>query len=306
MLFIIIPILFSCVQTVEPPDDPPPDYTDFTGEYLGQNPPGTTPVRFASDILLANTSWWWHDCPVFSPDRLELYFSKYMHSNSPLIRIDYMFMEDDSLWLSPKPADFSSADGDDSPRFSIDGSKLFFTSRRPGGSIFVVNMVNNEWLNPEIVDIPGIDSHTVTGISITRDETIYFGMANSGANDIYCSQLINGNYSQPENLGSNINTNEEEWGPYIDPDADYIIFASNRSGGSGLHDLYISFHNPNGSWTQAVNMGNPINSDNEDFSPLITFDGKYLFFVSARTGDQGYNPYWVDAQIIEQFRPLNR
>jgi len=109
--------------------------------------------------------------------------------------------------------------------------------------------------------------------------------------------------SMPENLGAVINTDAEEWGPYVDPDEDFLIFTSNRPGGFGLHDLYISFRNADGSWSEPQNMGNTINSSNDDASPLISPDGNYLFYLTKKEGDLVLNPYWVDAQIIENFRP---
>lgn len=293
---------FGCDKEPAGPDTNDPVYTEFIGPYLGKESPGTTPTRFASDILLSNNSWWWHDCPVFSPDGHELYFSKYINSSSPYTRIDYMVMDDENRWLSPQPAFFSSTDGDDCPRFSIDGQKLFFSTDRPGGGVYVSNKVNGEWDTPERIQIPGLASQYFTGISVARDETLYFGMATSGHNDLYVSRKVGGSYTQPESLGSIVNSSDEDWGPYIHPDEEYIIFTSNRPGGSGFHDLYISFRNPDGSWGDARNMGNAINSDNEDASPIVSHDGLYLFFITSRVGDQGYNPYWVDAGVIENLR----
>ena len=73
--------------------------------------------------------------------------------------------------------------------------------------------------------------------------------------------------------------------------------------GFGFHDLYISFQNDNGSWSEAQNMGSNINSDYEDFAPLISPDGNYLFYITKKETDLGSNPYWVDAQIIANYRP---
>jgi len=143
---------------------------------------------------------------------------------------------------------------------------------------------------------------------ITRDETIYFEMSDSVTydvpDDLYRSRLVNGEYGEPENLGAAINTDDyEEYAPFVDPDEDYLIFASNRPGGFGGNDLYISFQNPDGSWTEPRNMGDTINSGAGDTIPYVSPDGEYFFFITRRAGDRGYNPYWVDAQIIEDLRP---
>lgn len=282
--------------------EPEPNTTDLSGKYLGQKPPGTTPVRFAPALLLASTTRWWHDSPAFSPDGQELYMNFYDTEREPKVSIDFMRVESD-FWTLPQTASFSGDFRDNGPRFSINGNKLYFTSRRSGGAVFVVNRIGDGWSTPMAINIPSNTSNDFIGISVTRDESIYYGDYSSGHNDIYRSKFINGQYTQPENLGAVINTDAEEWGPYVDPDEDFLIFTSNRPGGFGLHDLYITFRNSDGSWSEPQNMGSSINSDNEDASPLISPDGNYLFYLTKKEGDLELNPYWVDAQIIENFKP---
>jgi hypothetical protein len=107
-------------------------------------------------------------------------------------------------------------------------------------------------------------------------------------------------------MGSQINSlNSNEITPFIDPDEGYIIFASNRSGGYGTFmDLYISFKNSRQEWSDPINMGYEINSTNA-FYPVVTSDKQYLFFLSAKPGDIGYNPYWINADIIDSILVLN-
>ena len=68
-----------------------------------------------------------------------------------------------------------------------------------------------------------------------------------------------------------------------------------------MSDLYISFRNQDNSWTEAINMGAAINSSQVDGWPGLSPDGNYLFFV--RNGMDIDDPFWVDIQIIENFRP---
>jgi hypothetical protein len=86
------------------------------------------------------------------------------------------------------------------------------------------------------------------------------------------------------------------------PEEDYIIFTSQRPGGLGASDLYISFKDSEGTWTPAANMGSPVNSNGADAWPYLSPDGEYFFFVTSRQGDAGFNPYWVDSEIIEELR----
>jgi len=78
---------------------------------------------------------------------------------------------------------------------------------------------------------------------------------------------------------------------------DYIIFNSNRPGGYGGLDLYISFANGSGGWTTPQNLGPNINSSGNDDSPYLSPDYKYLFF--ARTNSAGEEDiYWVDVRAL--------
>jgi Tol biopolymer transport system component len=125
-------------------------------------------------------------------------------------------------------------------------------------------------------------------------------------------------------LGSGINSEFNDWCPYIDPDEEYLIFSSNRPGGYGRLDLWVSFRQPDETWGEPLNLGPEINSDDNERFPHMSPDGKYLFFVSKKTPFEELtrepvkikdlnemsrsitnglsNIYWVDAGIIEELR----
>ena len=123
-----------------------------------------------------------------------------------------------------------------------------------------------------------------------------------GGWDIYVAKKNNGKYSEPINLGSAVNSPFSECVPYIAPDESYVIFHTNRPGGYNKgHELYISFQNSDGSWTEARNMGKAINvSDTVVSSPYVSPDGKFLFFTRRQAGVFEY--YWVSAKIIEELK----
>ena len=107
----------------------------------------------------------------------------------------------------------------------------------------------------------------------------------------------------PENLGRRINTESREYDPFIAPDESYLIFASERPGGLGAADLYISFREAGGAWGDPKNMGTAVNSSAADYTPMLSPDGKYLFFTSSRQAQDDI--YWIDARVIDTFRPAD-
>jgi len=101
-----------------------------------------------------------------------------------------------------------------------------------------------------------------------------------GSCDIYFSVLTDGKWSVPHNLGWPVNTPSWESTPSISADGNLLIFTSNRQGGFGGKDLWYSLITKKGTWSVPVNLGNAINTDADEMSPFIHFDGKTLYFAS--------------------------
>ena len=108
-------------------------------------------------------------------------------------------------------------------------------------------------------------------------------------------------WSAAENLGPTINTSALEGCPFIAPDNLSLFFASDRAGGSGLTDIYVSTRaNVNAPWGTPVNLGTNVNSSGAEVCPTITVDGLSLFFVSDRAGGCGGNDIYVSHRLNNQ------
>jgi len=125
------------------------------------------------------------------------------------------------------------------------------------------------------------------GIS-SDGQTLFFYIDNyHGFNDIMWSQRKGRSFQRASYIGSGINSNKLETAATISPDNETIIFASERDGGYGGTDLYISRKMPNGDWSPATNLGFVINTPyNEDF-PMFSHDGKTLYFASQGHQNMG-------------------
>jgi len=122
------------------------------------------------------------------------------------------------------------------------------------------------------------------------------------------SQLIDGKREAPRPFGKEINSGARNAHPFIAPDESYFMCDGIKDNGFGNVDLYISFRQHDGSWGEAINMGDKINTDAYEAGPKVTPDGMYLFFVRV-VGSTVDGPYadtdifWADAQVIEALRP---
>jgi hypothetical protein len=93
---------------------------------------------------------------------------------------------------------------------------------------------------------------------------------------------VGGKYADAENLGDVINTPANEFEALIAPDESFLILmAGGRPEAKGGFDLYISY-NRNGTWAKLENLGDKINSSGNEYSPVISPDGKYFLWTSAR------------------------
>jgi Tol biopolymer transport system component len=304
------------------------DFPVLKGPYLGQKPPGITPELYAPGII----STGYHDgCITFSPNGKELFY----HFGG-LGRMVILYMRhENNRWTAPQVASFSGKYRDGEPHFSYDGNKILFRSNRPleekgkpmaSTDIWIVERNEKGWSEPRnpgpIINSEKDDLYP----TISRSGDLYFASNRDGGWDIYVSKNINGRYAKPEKLSNAINSEFGYWDAFLAPDESYIIFGSNgRSDGFGESDLYISFRKEDGTWTESKNMGSQINTSFREVDPVVTPDGKYIFFRSNRRIHKSYSEspltyneiikildspgngegdiYWMDAKIIENLKP---
>ncbi len=111
--------------------------------------------------------------------------------------------------------------------------------------------------------------------------------------DIFYSTKENGVWQTAKNIGSPINTVDNEGAFSISSDGNYIFFTScSRSGGKGQCDIWLTM-NKNGTWTTPSNLQEPINSRYWESQPSISSNGRQLYFTSDRPGGFGGTDLWV-------------
>ncbi len=185
-----------------------------------------------------------------------------------------------------------------STAFSKDGKTLYFTrnnsengrrfSRDDQGvsrlKIYKAEWVNGEWDN--IVELPfnGEGFSTAHPALDEKNSKLYFASdrpGTYGASDLWVVDLLeNGTYGAPKNLGPSINTEDRETFPFVTDDG-ILYFASDGHPGLGGLDIYATEIDGN-SDTGVVNLGEPINSDEDDFTFIIDTATKRGYFSSNR------------------------
>jgi hypothetical protein len=303
---------------------------ELKGPYLGQKPPGLTPELFAPGII----STGYHDgCITFSPDGKELFYHFGYQRRKVIL---YMEIKNNK-WTAPQVAPFSGKYREGEPHFSPDGNIILFSSNRPLAGkgepmtctdIWMVKREKKGWGEPWNPGPPiNSEKHDLYP-TLSKSGDLYFASDRDGVWDIYVSKLVKGGFAKPEKLGPAINSEFGDWDACLAPDESYIIFGSNgRSDGLGESDLYISFRGEDGAWSPSKHMGSTINTKYREVDPVITPDGKYIFFRSNRRTQKSYSEkaltyeelidklndpgngeadiYWVSAKVIESLRPNN-
>ena len=283
------------------------DFPVLKGPYLGQKPPGKVPEPFAHG-LLSTTEFSAIGISV-TPDGNEIYYASWRQDPRTVIMVTKL---KNDRWIKPEIVSFSGKYQDWDMNLSPDGKRMFFTSKRPvkkneepmklGDIWYVDRKASGDWGDPVWLGPPVNSDLPEVHPTVSNNGTIYFFSAESGKMpNIFCSKFVNGKYMKPEKLENPVNTDFADMDPFVAPDGSYLLFHSNRPEGLGSNDLYISFFNiKENSGTEPVNMGSPVNSENNEYCPRVSHDGKYMFFSRREEGRGEF--YWVDAKMIEDLK----
>lgn len=224
--------------------------------------------------------------------------------------------ETDRGWTDPVRASFADRGNTGDAVITPDGRQLYFTSSRPPGTppsngrVWVADRAGDDWEPPRLVQLD-IESDKGIGFpSISREGLLYVStyaeksptLPNLGKSDIYIADTKMTLPLAARNAGAPINSPHEEWDPFIAPDGSYLLFQSDRPGGSGGIDIWVSFRRPDGTWDEPANLGPDVNSPGTDVQARVTPDGRFMFF--ERPGRTEQDIWWVSADVITRLKPV--
>ncbi len=272
--------------------------------YFNQPPPENTPKVFAPNMISLNDRW--EGNANFSADGKEFYFNVFKDSTKSIYHSRFI----NGNWTPPSLFEAIGKENNWEPFISLDGKDFYFISSRPPGTpewngrIWKSKRLpNKNWAKPTLIDLGYATKNGYWFPNTSLKKNLYFGgnfpaAGNKGKGDLYYWDIADKRVYNLEKL----NTASEEWDPFIAPDESYILWASDKAGGLGGTDLYISFwDDKNKEWGEAINLGNGINTPDYEVAARISPDGKYMFFDRPINGTQDI--YWVATDFIQALKP---
>lgn len=246
--------------------------------------------------------------PVISLDGSAIYFTsrKLWPDNSNLEMKDpksNMFLEDiymsykdkEGEWIKPQVMEFCIPDKNEATvAVSVDERRIYVYKDDTGnGDIYYSDFQASRFSDLKYLETKGVNTDawephiTVSPDGLQR----YFSSdrpGGFGGRDIYrIYKLANGEWSAPENLGPEINTEYDEDSPFLAIDNKTMYYASNGKKSMGGFDIFVTKRNDDGTWSSPENLGFPLNSTADDIYYTTTIDGSMGYLTSLRIGGFG-------------------
>jgi outer membrane protein OmpA-like peptidoglycan-associated protein/tetratricopeptide (TPR) repeat protein len=175
------------------------------------------------------------------------------------------------------------------PVLTADSKKILFTKRdglayQDHEDIYV-SYYDNGWSEPAPIAETVNTNYNEGTCTISADGKILIYTScdapdSFGSCDLYVTYKVNEKWQKPVNMGKNVNSRQWDSQPSLSADGSILFFSSNRRGGYGGNDIWYSVREEDGSWSEAKNLGEGVNTTKDEVSPFIYFNNEMLFFAS--------------------------
>jgi Tol biopolymer transport system component len=261
---------------------------------LGGPAPAQSPIRFGDGSISRPDRYEYGS--TFTPDGSHFFFGVDLGHRAEIrvCRWQHGRWSEDEAFLSSDIASYND------PMMSTNGERLYFITdqegRDGGFDIAYVERMDTGWSDVQIAS----DLSTATNEyfwSETRSGEQFFARDTAAPEmrpnfDIFSQGPQPGTAAM--SLPAEVNSRYYEGDPFVSAEGTWLIFVSNRPGGAGRGDLYVSHKAANGQWQPASAMGGGVNTPGHEITPYVTPDGRWLLF--SRDGDI----HWVSAQLLDQ------
>lgn len=305
-LLVLGVICVSCSQSKQ-------NFLESEDAYFGLTPPGLIPEVFAPGIV-SDSTWAEHCQVAVSPDGKEIYWSawssKYPPADTSMKNSEQIYFSEfkDGAWTKPAVAEFikdhlTCLNG--GPSFSPDGNRLYFYSTGIEGGfgkkdVWYAERTESGWSKPINAGEPlnTADGDWTPSFN-PNDHAYYMGNYAYNRNEKPLKfKYQDGKFSDPDTVIIHPDF-RPVWAFFVSPDESYLIFSGFNKEGFGSLDIYICFKTEDNKWGTPINMGDQINTDKMERFPVVSPDGKYLFFM-RHTETQDF--FWVSTDVIDELK----
>ncbi len=252
--------------------------------------------------------------PVLNKDETFLVFTSRRRENNlnPNVEKDNKPFEDifishkvDGEWTEAENIgqEINTIFHDSNLALSPDGNQLFVYKDDNGGDIFVSDRKpDGSWGEPYSIGETINSSFKESSVTISLDGTLLIFSSNRPTHvgedqnfDLYYSlRNDKGEWGRPRNLGTEVNTEFDEDGPFIDYDGKTLYFSSNGHPGMGGFDIFKTvYDSATNIWSTPENLGYPINTPDDDIYFMTTNNGRRGYYASVRGNGFGYTDLYM-------------
>ena len=261
--------------------------------------------------------------PILSPDQEMVFYTRRGKKNeigslTQSITEEFIFSTEDSTNFNagnPMPFPFNRNSNEGGASITIDNNTLYFTICANSISgynncdlFYTFKKTDGKWseitaFNKKINGIKSWESQP----SVSADgNTIIFASDRKGgfggADLYFIKKNVKGEWSEPKNLGKNINTKDNEKSPFLHTDSETMFFASNQFPSVGGYDIFFCRKDSLGNWQKPKNIGYPINTIADELGLFVSTDGKKAYFASNQlNGIGGWDLYAFD--LYDEAKP---
>jgi hypothetical protein len=260
-----------------------------TGNYLGQEPPGMEPTRFAPSLLGRYAF-----SGTFNADLTEFWFTE----QDPVGRVNHIegYVLVGGAWQRVQTAPFAAVPDAMEPHVAPQGDRLFLTGAPAAGpTAYVSERTETGWGQPVPLPAPiNAPGHWPMYLSSTRDGTLYWTYLSNAGEAIVRTRKTERGYGPVERMASS----GAAWigaHPFVSADETLVLFDVRPNGAPG--DLVVVFRRADGSWTAPQPIPAVNRADTDEMCASLSPDGRYLFFVRE------LEIWWVDAAVLDPLRP---
>lgn len=249
---------------------------------------------------------------VISPDGNQIYFTRKNHPSNIGGTVDR-----GDIWVSEKDPEGNWLPAYNLKSVNDTGSNRIIGFMDAGRAMLVhaesgfgfSYLMNGKWLKPSPFKIPYFKSMSeeLSGSISSDGRYLLFGMESFGSygvEDIYMSRLkTDGSWTSAKNLGSIINSGNQEITPFLAADNKTLFFSSNGRGGEGSFDIFMSIRLDDTwqHWSEPINLGKKVNTSGWERSFAFNTDGEFAYVISTQNS-AGYGDL-KKVKIIPEIEP---